>query len=534
VSNIAVESSSVGSDQDLPITIAAKPISTRDRNIALATIVVLAILDAIVIPFASVHLHRVDPFIPVLQTVMCAVDLLTAALLFAQYSIQPLRAIIPVASGYVFSGLFAFIQTLAFPGAYSPTGVIGDGLNSAAWFFVLWHTTFPLALIVYVFTKDSGARLSKGSTRLAITSTLACALAAVAGLTWLATHATQYLPDLYLNAIEQTPFGANINLFLWAMNFAAFILLFVRRRTILDLWLTVVLFAWWPNFLVAVAHSVVRFSAGWYTARLVSLVASSMLLIVLLAESTALYARLASAVVRLRREQETKITSAQAIVAAIAHEIRQPLTRITAGGGAAQRFLKMVPPELDKAQAALDGVVNAGHRTSGVIDGFRSLFGKAGEEQQLVDMNELIPEVLETLNSELKDHRVSIRVDLTPKLPLVSGNKSQLQEVVSNLIINSIEAMETKSLEGRLLLIHTEIQGDNIAVAVEDSGPGIDKDQLGDIFTPFATTKPHGMGLGLAISRMIIDYHGGKLIAASDSKYGGASFHFVLPTADRR
>ena len=163
MSNVAVESSSVGSDQDLPITIAAKPISTRDRNIALATIVVLAILDAIVIPFASVHLHRVDPFIPVLQTVMCAVDLLTAALLFAQYSIQPLRAIIPVASGYVFSGLFAFIQTLAFPGAYSPTGVIGDGLNSAAWFFVLWHTTFPLALIVYVFTKDSDAHLSKGS-----------------------------------------------------------------------------------------------------------------------------------------------------------------------------------------------------------------------------------------------------------------------------------------------------------------------------------------------------------------------------------
>jgi signal transduction histidine kinase len=318
------------------------------------------------------------------------------------------------------------------------------------------------------------------------------------------------------------------------MNIAAFILLFVRRRTILDLWLTVVLFAWWPNFLVAVAHSVVRFSAGWYIARFVALVASSTLLIVLLAESTALYARLASALVRLRREQETKITSAQAITAAIAHEIKQPLTRITAGGGAAQRFLKMVPPQLDKAQAALDGVVNAGHSTSAVIDGFRSLFGKADEEQQLVDMNELVPEVIESLNSQLKDRHVSIRVDLTPKLPLVSGNKSQLQEVVSNLIINSIEAMEATSLEGRLLLVKTEIQGDNIAVAVEDSGPGIDKDQLGDIFTAFVTTKPHGMGLGLAISRMIIDYHGGKLTATSDSKYGGASFQFVLPTADRR
>jgi C4-dicarboxylate-specific signal transduction histidine kinase len=276
-----------------------------------------------------------------------------------------------------------------------------------------------------------------------------------------------------------------------------------------------------------------RFSLGFYTQRIFSLTASTIVLSALIAEAMVLYARLANAIVRLRHEQETKIMSAQAITAAIAHEIKQPLTRITAGGGAAQRFLKMVPPQLDKAQAALDGVVNAGHTASAVIDGFRSLFGKADEEQQLVDMNELIPEVLESLNSQLKDHRVSIHVDLTPKLPLVSGNKSQLQEVVSNLIINGIEAMETTSLEGRLLLIHTEIQGDNIAVAVEDSGPGIDKDQLGDIFTAFATTKQHGMGLGLAISRMIIDYHGGKLIAASDSQYGGASFHFVLPTADR-
>ena len=246
-----------------------------------------------------------------------------------------------------------------------------------------------------------------------------------------------------------------------------------------------------------------------------------------------LYARLANAIVRLRREQDTKIMSAQAITAAIAHEIRQPLTRITASGGAAQRFLKMVPPQLDKAQAALDGVVNAGHSTSAVIDGFRSVFGKADEEQQLVDVNELIPEVLESLNSQLKNHRVSVRVDLTPKLPPVSGNKGQLQEVVSNLIMNSIEAMETTTVEGRVLRIRTEIQDDKIAVTVEDSGPGIDRDQLGDIFTAFVTTKPQGMGLGLAVARMIIDYHGGKLTAASDSKYGGASFQFVLPTADR-
>jgi C4-dicarboxylate-specific signal transduction histidine kinase len=219
----------------------------------------------------------------------------------------------------------------------------------------------------------------------------------------------------------------------------------------------------------------------------------------LFAERRGSEARLARSNALLQRERDNKLLNAQSIVAAIAHEVRQPLTRITTGGNAGQRFLKMVPPQEDKAQTALEGIVNAGHRTSEVIDGFRSLFGKADEEQQLVDMNELIPEVLESLNNELNDHRVLIHVDLTPKLPLVSGNKSQLQEVVSNLIINSIEAMQTTSIEGRLLLIRTEIRGDNVAVAVEDSGPGIDEDRLDDIFTAFVTTKRHGMGLGLAI-----------------------------------
>jgi signal transduction histidine kinase len=115
--------------------------------------------------------------------------------------------------------------------------------------------------------------------------------------------------------------------------------------------------------------------------------------------------------------------------------------------------------------------------------------------------------------------------------PHVYGNKSQLQEVVSNLIVNAIEAMETTSSRDRMLRVRTELCDDKaIAVVVEDSGPGIDKDKLGSIFTPFVTTKRHGNGLGLAICRMIVEHHGGKLTAASDHK-GGASFQFILPVA---
>ena len=529
MSNVAVESSSVGPDQDPPITIAAKPISTRDRNIALAAVVVLAILDAIVIPFASVHLHRVDPFIPVLQTVMCAVDLLTAALLFAQYSIQPLRAIIPVASGYIFSGLFAFIQTLAFPGAYSPTGVIGDGLNSAAWFFVLWHTTFPFALIVYVFTKDSGARLSKGSTQLTITSTLACALAAAAGLTWLATHATQYLPALYLNAIEQTPFGANINLFLWATNFAAFILLFVRRRTILDLWLTVVLFAWWPNFLVAVAHSVVRFSAGWYIARFVALVASSALLIVLLTESMALYGRLANAYLLLRRERADRLSGADAATAAIAHELRQPLAAIATQGAAGLNWLKKTPPELNRIRTCLESVINACHRAEKTVASVRGLFKKTVVQRATVQVNDVVQEVLDLVQDDLRVGEIAVAAEYQYNLPEIHAARTQIQQLILNLVKNAIEAMRSAPPgKKRLRLATSSHEKSGVSVYVHDSGAGITVENRDRIFHPFFTTKPTGMGLGLSICRAIAEEHGGQLrLSKTDAR--GTSFELILP-----
>ena len=233
----------------------------------------------------------------------------------------------------------------------------------------------------------------------------------------------------------------------------------------------------------------------------------------------------------LRRERDNKLLNARAVVAAIAHEIRQPLTRITAGGNAAQRFLKMVPPEHDKAQAALEGIVKAGHRTSEVIDGFRALLGAGHQGQQLVDVNAIIRELLESLSSQLRDRQVEPRLDLMSELPHVYGNSGQLQEVVSNLIVNAIEAMETTSDRSRLLRVRTELRDHKgVGVVVEDSGPGIDSNKLSDLFTGLVSTKPHGMGLGLAISRMIIDYHGGKLTASSDGR-DGASFEFVLPIA---
>ena len=296
----------------------------------------------------------------------------------------------------------------------------------------------------------------------------------------------------------------------------------------------VVLCAWITELALLDVLLFSRFTFGFYVGRGFSLITSVAVLILLLQETIRLYARLARSNLLLERERDNKLMNMRATVAAIAHEVRQPLTRIITGGNAAQRFLKMVPPEHGKAQAALDGIVSAGHRTSEVIDGFRALFAKTDQRQQLVDVNEIVRGALESMGSELADHHVEPRVELMSELAPVYGNRSQLQEVVSNLLVNALEAMATASDRNRVLHVRTELRGDNTAaVLIRDSGPGIDKDRLDGIFTAFVSTKPHGMGLGLAICRMIIDYHGGKLVALSDGK-DGASFEFVLLIASAR
>jgi signal transduction histidine kinase len=532
VSNTAVESSSVRSDQDFPLVIAAMPISTRVRNIALTAVVLLAITDAIAISFANVQLARVDAFIPVLQTVMCAVDFLTAALLFAQYSIRPMHAVLAVASGYVSSGLFAFMQTLAFPGGYAPTGIIGDGLNSAAWLFVLWHTTFPLALIVYVLLKDAADVPSRPSGRsggVIVARTIACVLVVVAGLTWLVTDGTRYLPTLYLNTLEQKSLGWYVNMFLWAINITAFALLFIRRRTILDLWLMVILFAWWPNFLVAIAHSVVRFTAGWYIARFSALVASSTLLIVLLAESTALYGRLANAFVLLRRERDNRLVSAQSATAAMAHELRQPLTGIATRGAAGLNWLKRVPPELDKVRECLESMVESSLRSDEIIAGVREIYRKTPTKHTMVQINDVVREVLDLVQDELQVEGITAAAEYEEKLPEIYAAHTQLQQVVLNLVRNAIEAMRSVPQGKKHLRVVTGLHAKSaVSVYIQDSGSGIAPNVRDRIFDPFFSTKRSGTGLGLSICRTIVEDHGGELhLSKTDAR--GTSFELILP-----
>jgi signal transduction histidine kinase len=519
----AVEGMVVGSRQDFPLVIAAMPISERKTRIALGVIILLLSVVAIAAPFASMPLTRVDAFIPVLQAVMCVVDLITAALLFAQYSIYPKRALLAVASGYVFSGLFAFIQSLAFPGAYSATGLIGDGVNSAAWLFVLWHTTFDLAVIVYALLKDAdeAARMSaKSSSATTIGVTIACILGVTAGLTWIMTAGAGYLPNLYIGVTRQTAFASGMDAFLWILSGVAFVLLFVRRRTILDLWLLVILLAWWPNFVLPVFVTIVRFTVGWYVARFFALFASSTLLYLLLAETMVLYGRLASANLLLRRERADRLMSVQAAAAAMAHEIKQPLTGISTHGAAALNWLKRTPPALDEVRACLVSMVNANQRAVEVITSTLGLFKKTANQRTTVQLNEVARQVLGLLQHDLQAHRISVTTDYQENLPHIEADQTQLQQVILNLIKNAIEAMASSSSGPRRLRLATSFDCSVASLYIQDSGPGITTEIRDRIFDPFFTTKRTGTGLGLSICRTIVEDHGGNLRLAKTGSHG--------------
>ena len=522
--------------QDFPLIIATMPATARQRAIAVGIIIVLSVAAAAIAPFASIQLPQVNAFIPVLQTVVSVADLVTATLLFAQFSIQPQRALLALASGYIFSSSFAFLQTLAFPGAYAPAGPIGDA-NTAAWMFVLWHTTFPTAILVYALSKDvaGAATLPGRSTMTSIVTTVVCVLAVIAGLTWIVTAKTEYLPSFYTTDVRlQTRFGNQVNFALWLWVTTALAVLLFRRRTILDLWLMVTLLAWMPNFLVAALSSSVRFSIGWYAARGFVLIASCMVLAGLLIETTFLYSRLASAIILQRRERTNRLLSVDAVTAAIAHELRTPLGAIALNASTALSQLRSNPPELEEMDDILSDIEAESHRAGAIISSMRELTTKTTDRRELIQVEDIARLVLRLLQYDLLINDVSVATEFQGDLPEVHLDDIQLQQVLVNLIKNAIDAMGSVTPEARRLRLTTGFDGHStVLLSVQDSGPGIPIEDRERIFDPFFTTKSGGTGLGLAICFTVVANHGGKLrLVKSDSD--GSIFEIAIPVGGQQ
>jgi C4-dicarboxylate-specific signal transduction histidine kinase len=231
--------------------------------------------------------------------------------------------------------------------------------------------------------------------------------------------------------------------------------------------------------------------------------------------------------------QLNRVAAAGELSASISHEIKQPLAAISANASAALRWLGRTTPDMGEARAALERIVAEAHRASDVIGEIRAMFKQAGDHKAQVDVNAAIREVLALARSEIESRRIAVETDLPEGLPAVVGSPAQLQQVLLNVVTNSVEAMDqVAERERRLRVTSRPHETDGVLITVEDSGAGIDPRDAKQIFEPFYTTKRQGMGLGLSICRSIVEAHGGRLSAAPGALHGLA-LRISLPTGGR-
>jgi C4-dicarboxylate-specific signal transduction histidine kinase len=224
-----------------------------------------------------------------------------------------------------------------------------------------------------------------------------------------------------------------------------------------------------------------------------------------------------------------RVSSMGELTASLAHEVNQPIAATITNANTCLRWLSRDQPDLEEARAAASRIVQDGRRAGDIVNRVRMLFEKGAPQRELVNLNEIIREIIIMLRGEVRRHNITMRIDLATDLSEIMGDRVQLQQVLMNLMMNSIDAM--KNEDGTRELTVASERGDNgeVLISISDTGVGLPPEQADKIFDAFFTTKPHGTGMGLRISRSIIESHGGRLWG-SDNSPCGAIFHFTLPS----
>ncbi len=509
---------------------AARP-TRLQRRLAPAILLALVFGLALVVPFARMPLSGTETFLPGYAAAVLVVELVTALLLYALFVAQPGPAVLVLATGYLLTGLLVIPWVLSFPGVFGALG-IDMGLQSTAAIASLRRFAFPMAVICYVLMKDRARpRPWADPSAAALVAVVIIATLVLVGLiTAAAMLGGHALPPLMRDARHVAALWSAVPATALALYGVALLLLWRRGRSVLDLWLMVVIaiLAIEIIFLSYVSGGI-RMSIGWWVGRVLGLIAASTVMVVLLTETTMLYARLARSVAAERRIREARISAMEALSATIAHEVSQPVAGMITNANAGLRWLGQGSVGQAETRAALERIVRDGHRAGEVVKGVRAMFQPGTRAREALDLNACIRDALERCRDEAKAHRVTIQFDPADDLVPVIGNRIQLEQVVSNLAVNAIEAMRDQPGPGRRLSIRSRmLQDDLVQVAVEDTGPGLPAGQAEQSFAPFHTTKPDGMGMGLMFCRFVVECHGGRLWVES-VEGRGARFLFTLP-----
>jgi len=505
--------------------------SAAQKRLAFGVVVGILVVFALITfgPLKGVHLGRVEAFVPAYATAMFVCDSLTAILLYAQFSILRSRAILVIATGYLFAALTLIPWILVFPGVFAPGKGLMGGMQTTSWVYFFLHAGFPLFMIGYALLKDGDpnrqSRQGTVLTAIALSITLTVALVLAAAFLFISGEAL--LPRVVLDSRRLSPLWPYVGAPVALLSVFAIVVLWIRRRSVLDLWLMVVMCLFAIEIPLSYYPDPARFSVGWYSVRVIGVISSSLVLIVLLYEIETLYARLLGAVLAQRREREARLMTGDAVAASIAHEVRQPLTAMVTTADAGFRFLDRSIPNLDKAKEAFKRIAADGHRAGAVVGSIRANFKSDVRERSSFDLNGLVQEALAIGRGDLQKRGILVQAEPNRQLPEVIGNRVQLEQVLLNLIMNAIDAMAAQD-EPRILSVKSEAyEGDRVMVSVADTGTGLTSQGVDRIFSPLFTTKSDGMGMGLSICRAIVEAHEGRLWFAPNTPRG-AVFQFTL------
>ncbi|MFC5067268.1 sensor histidine kinase [Flaviflagellibacter deserti] len=488
---------------------------------AVSAVLLLAFVSTV--PFAGIPLPGTEAFLPAYAAAVMVSDLVTAALLVSMFVAGGSLGLLLLSICYLFAGVTAIPWALTFPGVFAPSGLLGAGLQTTAYIAAIRRLAFPLFVIAYALFKD---RCVAGGHARSVVWSVALTTAAVIALTSLIIASDNAMPKLMLDERSVTSLWSYVSEAGTLAHILAIIVLWRRFRSTLDLWLLIVLGTMLLEFVMLTYISGGRLSLGWWAGRVYGLAAATLVMLILLLETSVLHSRLIRSVSIEKRARDARLLTMEALSASIAHEVNQPISSMVTNANACIRWLDRESPELERARSTLGRIVADGHRVGAIIEGIRAMFREERGPRESVDINRLIQDAVRDLGLEARLNGVDISLTLDPALPRVNANVIQLRQVIDNLVANAIEAMDGKG--ECVVRISTAGHPDEVTVLVEDTGIGIPED-VDRLFDPFVTTKMGGLGMGLMICRSIVEAHGGQL-SVHNNVPKGAVFRFSLPT----
>jgi signal transduction histidine kinase len=542
-------------------------VRARELRLCGVLIGISAIVFVACVPYVRIPMQASPAFVAIYNSVSTLNDFTTAIILLGQFNILRSRALLLLASGYLFASLICIIQLLTFSDIFTATGLLGAGPQTALWLCIFWHGGFPLFVIFYAQSQDSDRTIATRP-RVAIVSAVIAVIGVVFACWFAATWGTEnarVLPPL-LDRAGFTPVQRLVNLTDIALVLVAFGLLAARpRHKLLNLWLMVVMGYWFCDITLSSYLNGGRYDLGFYAGRIYGVLAASFVLAALILENSRLYRRLAVTAGRLkeratdllqacetlqseissreRTEQElrqaqaelarvSRMTAMGELTSSLAHEVNHPIGAIRMNAETCLRWLSHEFPNVERARTIASMIVEDGTRASEAVTRMQQLFDRGVPPRESVDLNDVIREMIALLRGEAARYAVSVRTELTENLSQVAGDRAQLKQVLMNLMINGIEAMTDGDGIRELTIKSQQADNGQIAVSVSDTGVGLPPLPVNQIFNAFFTTKLHSIGIGLSISRSIIEEHGGYMWAANNSSCG-ANFHLTLPIADK-